>query len=145
MRIHQLKVRPKKSLLSAPCSAELAALLACWASTDSVMGAPVLGVGSVPKVGGAVPSGAGGAAAGAGLGTHGACANAMRGLEECMRRAVSRLYFLLSRAPVVLCIVLTDKSFPPLVFFLVALQATAPRAKARPAINYHLAKWGKQL
>ncbi|PWN19554.1 hypothetical protein BCV69DRAFT_251053 [Microstroma glucosiphilum] len=79
MRIHQLKVRPKKSLLSAPCSAELAALLACWASTDR-------------------------------LGTHGACANAMRGLEECMRRA-----------------------------------ATAPRAKARPAINYHLAKWGKQL
>lgn len=36
MRIDKLKVRPKKDLAAAPCAAEFAAMLACWASANDL-------------------------------------------------------------------------------------------------------------
>lgn len=80
MRIEKLRVKPKKALASSPCSAEFAALLACWASTGDVMGAPLMGVGAVPR---------GGPAAQAANSAAGPCREAMMRLEECMRRGVS--------------------------------------------------------
>ncbi|CEH17369.1 hypothetical protein CBOM_03415 [Ceraceosorus bombacis] len=34
MKLHHLKVRPRKEVAQAPCAAEFAAMLACWASSQ---------------------------------------------------------------------------------------------------------------
>ncbi|PWN26938.1 hypothetical protein BDZ90DRAFT_261187 [Jaminaea rosea] len=39
MKIRQLKVRPKHEAATSPCAAELAAMLACWASTHDTANA----------------------------------------------------------------------------------------------------------
>jgi len=36
MKIDKLKVRPKKEILAAPCAAEFASMLACWASANDL-------------------------------------------------------------------------------------------------------------
>lgn len=36
MKIKKLQVRPKKEAMAAPCAAEFAAMLACWASTNDL-------------------------------------------------------------------------------------------------------------
>ncbi|PWN49737.1 hypothetical protein IE53DRAFT_317114 [Violaceomyces palustris] len=36
MKLNKLKVRPKKDLASAPCAAEFATMLACWASSNDL-------------------------------------------------------------------------------------------------------------
>ncbi|PWO00768.1 hypothetical protein FA09DRAFT_327495 [Tilletiopsis washingtonensis] len=36
MKLHQLKVRPRKVAQAGPCAAEFAAMLACWASSSDV-------------------------------------------------------------------------------------------------------------
>lgn len=36
MKIDKIKVRPKKDLAVAPCAAEFAAMLACWASSNDL-------------------------------------------------------------------------------------------------------------
>lgn len=36
MKVDKLKVRPKKIAASAPCAAEFAAVLACWASSNDI-------------------------------------------------------------------------------------------------------------
>ncbi|CAO1629116.1 unnamed protein product [Jaminaea pallidilutea] len=36
MKIKNLQVRPKKEAMAAPCAAEFAAMLACWASTNDL-------------------------------------------------------------------------------------------------------------
>ncbi|WFD05226.1 hypothetical protein MVES1_000554 [Malassezia vespertilionis] len=36
MKVDKLKVRPKKLAANAPCAAEFATVLACWASTSDI-------------------------------------------------------------------------------------------------------------
>lgn len=36
MKISKLKVRPRKDIVAAPCAAEFAAMLACWASSNDL-------------------------------------------------------------------------------------------------------------
>lgn len=36
MKVDKLKVRPKKMAATAPCAAEFAAVLACWASSNDI-------------------------------------------------------------------------------------------------------------
>ncbi|WFC93605.1 hypothetical protein MBRA1_000226 [Malassezia brasiliensis] len=36
MKVDKLKVRPKKMAANAPCAAEFAAVLACWASSNDI-------------------------------------------------------------------------------------------------------------
>lgn len=36
MKINKLKVRPRKDVMAAPCAAEFAAMLACWASSSDL-------------------------------------------------------------------------------------------------------------
>ena len=39
MRIDKIKVRPKKEIVAAPCTAEFAAMLACWATSNDLTNA----------------------------------------------------------------------------------------------------------
>ncbi|GAC73378.1 hypothetical protein PANT_9c00089 [Moesziomyces antarcticus T-34] len=36
MKLNKLKVRPKKDAAAAPCAAEFATMLACWASSNDI-------------------------------------------------------------------------------------------------------------
>ncbi|EPQ32429.1 uncharacterized protein PFL1_00625 [Pseudozyma flocculosa PF-1] len=36
MKLNKLKVRPSKDLAAAPCAAEFATMLACWASSNDL-------------------------------------------------------------------------------------------------------------
>ncbi|SNX81450.1 related to MRP10 - mitochondrial ribosomal protein of the small subunit [Melanopsichium pennsylvanicum] len=36
MKLNKLKVRPKKDAAAAPCAAEFATMLACWASSNDL-------------------------------------------------------------------------------------------------------------
>lgn len=38
MKLNKLKVRPRKDLAAAPCAAEFATMLACWASSNDING-----------------------------------------------------------------------------------------------------------
>ncbi|WFD17970.1 hypothetical protein MCAP1_000181 [Malassezia caprae] len=78
MKVDKLKVRPKKLASKAPCAAEFAAVLACWASSSD-------------------------------LRSQAECAEVTKNLRECM-----------------------------------AMSHTG-KARTKPTINYHLARFSKHM
>lgn len=86
MKVDKLKVRPKKLASKAPCAAEFAAVLACWASSSD-------------------------------LRSQAECAEVTKSLRECMAMSVRPPY---------------------------SPQHTG-RARTKPTINYHLARFSKHM
>lgn len=103
MKIDKLRVRPKKAVLPAPCAAEFATMLACWASSND-------------------------------LGNTGTCQQSAVALQSCLRTQVSRTLQTLAYAS-------------PLLTILLILSPSQGGSKRVPksAINYHLARFSKQV
>jgi hypothetical protein len=110
MKIQKLKVRPKKEVRAAPCAAEFATMLACWASSND-------------------------------LSNEGQCAQTAKALQACMRTKV-RSHSLRSTG-------WTRSSQNEVVLTPCAPALIRSQAKgqvvSRPTINYHLARFNKQL